>query len=57
MGTQLTELKIEKVKEDKNLIRITVTLENSKTHYSPQTISRVVKCRNMDASDINVVIN
>nr|WP_308626701.1 type II secretion system protein [uncultured Eisenbergiella sp.] len=57
MGTQLTELKIEKVEEDKNIIRITVTLENSKTHYSPQTISRVVKCRNMDAGDINVVKN
>ena len=45
---------IEKVEEDKNLIRITVTLENAKTHFSPLTVSRIVKCRNMEAQNINV---
>ena len=54
MGTVLTEFKIEKVEEDKNLIRITVTLENVKTHFSPLTVSRIVKCRNMEAQNINV---
>ena len=54
MGTVLTEFKIEKVEEDKNLIRITVTLENAKTHFSPLTVSRIVKCRNMEAQNINV---
>ena len=54
MGTVLTEFKIEKVEEDKNLIRITVTLENAKTHFSPLTVRRIVKCRNMEAQNINV---
>lgn len=54
MGMVLTELKIEKVEEDKNLVRITVTLENAKTHFSPLTVSRIVKCRNMEAQNISV---